>query len=291
MGPGMGPFAPNAWNFSTRTFLTVLIQEGYIPLNWIELAHRGSHPGEIGNQQRLRYHLFFHDMNRKVKEFVSSCCDCQAYTDKKTVEPLAPHTVPDKNWSKVAVDLFGPMPSKNHIVVLQDLASRFPAAKLVRSTKASSVIPAIADIYNNFANPQSQLSDNGPPFNSRAMDDFCRSRNINMEKIPPLHPSANPAETFMKFVGKTMKIASHNKSGETGALTNLQTTVIPLTQRHQMTWCIETLRKPLFHGDLYHSKTSTRRESKTVIWNTPDKIKLTLGNIVNNLSLGWGIWF
>ena len=55
------------------------------------------------------------------------------------------------------------------------------------------------------------------------MDDFCRSRNIDMEKIPPLHPSANPAETFMKSVGKTMKIASHNKSTETGALTDLLT--------------------------------------------------------------------
>ena len=187
----------------------------------IELAHRGNHPGEIGLQQRLRYHFFFHDMNNKVKNFVLSCSDCQAFTDKKTSEPLAPHTVPSENWSKVAVDLFGPMPSKNHVVVVQDLASRFPAAKLVRSTKASSVIPAITDIYNNFGNPQTQLSDNGPPFNSQAMDTFCHSRNIHMEKIPPLHPSANPAETFMKSVGKTMKIAARNKKGEAEALTQL----------------------------------------------------------------------
>ena len=64
----------------------------------IELAHRGNHPGEVGLQQRLRYHFFFHDMNIKVKEFVSSCPDCQSFTDKKTVEPIAPHSVPQKNW-------------------------------------------------------------------------------------------------------------------------------------------------------------------------------------------------
>ena len=139
-------------------------------LNAIELAHRGSHPGEIGIQQRLRYHFFFHDMNRKVHEFVQNCKDCVAFTDKKTSEPLAAHKVPEKNWSKVAVDLFGPMPSRNHIVVVQDIASRFPAAKLVRSTKASSVIPAMASIYDDFGNPEVQLSDNGPPFNSSAMD-------------------------------------------------------------------------------------------------------------------------
>ena len=35
-----------------------------------------------------------------------------------------------------SVDLFGPLPSKNHIVVIQDFASRYPIAKLVKSTNA-----------------------------------------------------------------------------------------------------------------------------------------------------------
>ena len=38
------------------------------------------------------------------------------------------------------------MPSSNHIVVVQDLTSQYPAAKIVSSTKASKVIPALADI-------------------------------------------------------------------------------------------------------------------------------------------------
>ena len=117
-------------------------------------------------------------MNEKVQRFVSLCADCQAYTDKKTCEPIASHAVPTHNWSKVAVDLFGPMPSKNHVVVVQDMASRFPVAKLVKSTKAANVITVMADIYDNYGNPEIQLSDNGPPFNSAAMDTFCKSRNI-----------------------------------------------------------------------------------------------------------------
>ena len=83
--------------------------------------------------------------------------------DKKTKEPISHHKVPDKCWSTVAVDLFGPMPSSNHVVVVHDLASRFPAAKLVRSTKADCVIPALADIYDAYGNPETQISDNGPP--------------------------------------------------------------------------------------------------------------------------------
>lgn len=84
----------------------------------IKLSHCGNHPGEIGLQQCLRYHFFFHNLNSKVQKFVASCPDCQAFNDKKTSEPLAPHSVPTKNWSNVAVDLFGPMPSHNHVIVV-----------------------------------------------------------------------------------------------------------------------------------------------------------------------------
>ena len=101
------------------------------------------------------------------------------------------------------------MPNAKHVVVVQDMASRFPAAKIVASTKADKVIPAIEDIYDTYGNPDSQLSDNGPPFNSKAMEQFASKRDICLKKTPPLHPSSNPVETFMKPLGKAMK-AAHN---------------------------------------------------------------------------------
>ena len=112
----------------------------------IELAHRGSHPGQSGIERRLRSHFFFHDMHKKVEMFVKTCDDCQSFSNKKTSEPQHPHKVPLKCWDTVAVDLFGPMPSKEHVVVVQDLASRFPAAKLISSTNARQVLPALGEI-------------------------------------------------------------------------------------------------------------------------------------------------
>ena len=94
-----------------------------------------------------------------------------------------PHKVPEKSWSEVAVDLFGPMPTSEHVVVVQDMASRFPVAKIVASTKAEKVIPAMADIYDTYGNPDTQLSDNGPPFNSIAMQQFASRRGIELKKL------------------------------------------------------------------------------------------------------------
>ena len=172
-------------------------------------------------------------MNHKVQEFVQQCNDCQAYVDKKTQEPIKHHKVPNKCWETVSVDLYGPMPSNKHVVVVQDLASRFPTAKLVSSTKADKVIPALKEMYNTYGNPDTQISDNGPPFNSMKMSQFAKDRDINMRLIPPLHPSSNPVENFMRPLGKGMKIGAGNGRDERETLNemlgNYQQTPHPAT--------------------------------------------------------------
>ena len=187
----------------------------------IQIAHRGSHPGQSGIERRLRSHFFFHNMLQEVQKYVSSCPECAIFTDKKTKEPQKAHKVPSQNWETVSVDLFGPMPSSHHVVVVQDLASRYPSAKLVSSTGAAKVLPALADIYDCMGNPENQLSDNGPPFNSAAMNSFAEKRGINLKKIPPLHPSSNPVETFMRPLGKAMKIGRTNHKTENNTIQQL----------------------------------------------------------------------
>ena len=219
-------FAPILHTIST-TNSGILLKEDRIILpqtlheEAIQLAHQGSHAGQDRLQRRLRYHFFFHGMKEKVQKHINDCFDCKLFTDKKCSEPLKHHQIPTKCWETVAVDLFGPLPSKKHVIVIQDLASRFPVAKIVKSTSAPNVLPALGETYDLLGNPENQLSDNGPPFNSKAMTNFAEKRSINLQKTPPLHPSANPVETFMKPLGKALKIAARNKIPENQAIKNL----------------------------------------------------------------------
>ena len=187
----------------------------------IQLAHQGSHPRLNAMERRLRFHFYIPNLKQKIEAFLSSCQECELFTEKKVTEPIKSHKVPSKCWQKVSVDLFGPMPTHRHILVVQDLASRFPAAKLVSSTSSDKVLPALGQIYDSYGNPDIQLSDNGPPFNSSAMKEFANKRDIQLEKIPPLHPSSNPVENFMRPLGKTMKIAHHTNSDVNAALQQL----------------------------------------------------------------------
>ena len=50
---------------------------------------------------------------------------------------------------------------------------------------------------------------------------FTKKRQIQMQLVPPRHPQANPAETFMKPLGKAMKIANFTKTSENEALQQL----------------------------------------------------------------------
>ena len=180
----------------------------------IQLAHMGAHPGQNGLLRRLRSHFYIVGLDKKVKAFVENCLDCQTFTNKNIKEPIQPNKVPKRCWEEVSVDLFGPMPSSHHIVVVQDLASRFPVAKIVKSTAAKSVIPVLEDTYNTFGNPVVQKSDNGPPFSSKEMDAFTQQRDISQVKIAPGHPAANNVETIMKPLGKAMKIGFNHKADE-----------------------------------------------------------------------------
>ena len=43
---------------------------------------------------------------------------------------------------------------------------------------------------------------------------FADKRDIKLRTTPPHHPNANPAETCMKTIGKSMKVCHHNDSSE-----------------------------------------------------------------------------
>ena len=187
----------------------------------IEKAHQGAHPGMSGMKRRLRTHFWFPKMDDVIEEFVSKCEECQMFTNKRTKHNLTPLANPKKTWDSVFIDLFGPMPDRKHVLVVLDSASRFPAAKIVPSTAAKPVLKAVNDIYTDYGHPSSHRTDNGPPFNSAEFSQFSSSKGIEHVKSFPYHPQANPAETFMKPLGKAMKSAFHCHSDRNTALNDL----------------------------------------------------------------------
>ena len=171
----------------------------------IRLAHNKSHPGQNALKRRLRNHFYIKDLDIKVTKDIRDCSYCQMFTQKTLRHHIKRNLVLEKCWQETSLDLFGPLLSSYHVLVVQDLASCYPVAKIVRSTNAKPVIPVLRDAYDLFSNPLSQKSDNGPPFNSSEMAKFSKNRNIEQVKTPPGYPAANNVKTVMKPLDKAMK--------------------------------------------------------------------------------------
>lgn len=184
----------------------------------VDNAHEKAHFGIVNLKRRIRSHFWFPDMNNTIEEAVKSCSACQMFTNKRTHEPARNIPMPKNPWEVVSVDLFGPLPNGNYVIMVQDVLTRFPAGKIIRSTAAKYVIPALQQIYINYGSPDSQRTDNGPPFNSKEFTLFCDNHGIRHMPVFPYHPQANPVETIMKPMGKALKIAIWQKKDQSTAL-------------------------------------------------------------------------
>lgn len=187
----------------------------------IQLAHQGAHPGMGRMKSRVRSSYWFPRLDPMVEDFVRTCHMCQIFSKQHLRNPITSAPLPEGPWQELSLDLFGPMPKGNHILVARDNYSRFPAAKIVPSTAAQKVIPALDQIYEKHGTPSIHKTDSGPPFNGEPFRTYSRDHGIEHKVTPPLHPQANEAETFMKPLGKAMKIADFQGKPKQVALDRL----------------------------------------------------------------------
>ena len=188
-----------------------IILPGSMVKEVLEKAHQGGgHPGMTNLKRRIRSHFFWPSCNDDVKDFVSKCQECAMFTQKNRKPLLVPHDLSKYNaWERLSLDFFGPLRNRKSILVVQDMVSRFPAAKIMEKTDSKAVIAALEEIFSSYGIPLVSRTDNGPPFNSKEFEEYLVAKGIVHEKTHPYHQNANPVEAFMKSLGKAVKIADH----------------------------------------------------------------------------------
>ena len=119
----------------------------------VDIAHLG-HQGVAKTKALLREKVWFPFIDNLVDQTVKSCIPCQANTpEHRPTEPLNMTEMPQNPWSELAADFFGPLPSKEYLLVVIDEHSRFPLVETVYSTSANSVIPILDKLFATFGNP------------------------------------------------------------------------------------------------------------------------------------------
>ena len=199
----------------------------------LDLAHE-THQGIVRTKQLLRTKVWWPNIDEHVEKLVKECRSCQLESGLPSRQPLEPTVMPPHPWHTVHVDLCGPLPTGETLLVVVDNASRWPEVEIMRSTTTSSVISRLDRIFANQGLPVSMVTDNGPQFISAEFKSYVRDRDIEHRKVTPYHPQANAeVERFNATIMKGIRAAINDGRDWHRALPNIlltyRSTVHPAT--------------------------------------------------------------
>ena len=173
----------------------------------IDIAHE-QHQGISRTKSLLREKIWFPGIDEMVQNTISTCISCQAVSQANTPEAVKLSEMPNGPWEKVHMDFYGPLPSGEQLLVVIDRYSRFPEVEIVKSTKASIVIPKLDRIFSVHGIPKIVMSNNGPPFSSAEFARYATTLGFTHQFSTPYWPQANgEVERFNWCLGKASQIA------------------------------------------------------------------------------------
>ena len=83
----------------------------------VELAHEG-HQGMVKMKERLRSKVWWPGVDKDAERKCRECYGCQLVMKQTVIPPVKTTRMPERPWQDVALDLLGPMPTEEHLLVL-----------------------------------------------------------------------------------------------------------------------------------------------------------------------------
>ncbi|XP_076457318.1 uncharacterized protein LOC143291362 [Babylonia areolata] len=158
----------------------------------------GGHMANNSTFKRIQPFFFWPGYMSSVKHYCRSCHICQKTFPKGRVPaaPLQPVPVVEVPFSRVAIDLVGPIKptsSQGHqyILTLVDVATWYPEAVALKSVTTEAVAEALLEIFSRTGIPDEVLSDLGTQFTSDIMREVMRLLSVSQLHTTPYHPQTN----------------------------------------------------------------------------------------------------
>jgi hypothetical protein len=162
----------------------------------------------------LKY--FWLRMYNEIKQYVTSCLECQANkTDKHSRHKAPLQPLPcDGIFKRIHVDLFGPLPEVNgfkYVLLVVDAFSKWPEAFPVKTLQGKEIAKILyRDIICRWGAPYALVSDRGTNFLSTIVTEVCKICKIAKFKTTSWHPQCNStAERRMSTLAHTLRMFSN----------------------------------------------------------------------------------
>lgn len=164
-----------------------------------ETSHSSKLAGHFGSRKTLKKivgYFYWPGITRDVAQWCKACDVCQRHNMGTTQRsPLRPLPIIAEPWTRVAIDIVGPLPRTTsgyrYILTAMDFASRYPEAIPLKRVDAPAVANALLEILSRYGIPDELLSDNGSVFTGKVMQSLCETLEIDTIRTTPYHPQSN----------------------------------------------------------------------------------------------------
>ena len=145
-------------------------------------------------------------MSSEIEEVVLQCSVCAEFQPKNHKEPMQTSKVPDRPWSRVAINLF--TLHKKEYVVLVDYYSDFVEVQEIADTTSLTIIQFLKEQFSRHGIPDVLVSDNGSQLVSHEFRRFAEEWEFKHVTSSPHHHTSNgKAESAVKVMKNLFKKA------------------------------------------------------------------------------------
>lgn len=157
----------------------------------LHLAHEG-HQGISKCKERLRSKVWWLGMDKDMERICQTCHGCQ-------VTQLPSRPLPMKRSE---------LPTGEYLFVVVDYYSRYFEVDLLKRVRAVDIITSLETLFARYGAPYTLITDNGPQFKDRSLNEFLSVYGVEHLTSPPLSPRANgEVERQNRTLLRAMQIA------------------------------------------------------------------------------------
>ena len=99
--------------------------------------------------------------------------------------------IPSQVWHTLTVNIQGPYPTGDYILVLIDYQSCYPVIVLLKTVTTKTILNSLLKTFSLFRFPRCITSDNRPQFILADFIAFLKQYNISHLRVTPYWPAAN----------------------------------------------------------------------------------------------------
>jgi transposase InsO family protein len=184
------------------------LEEEVIKFTHVSLGHQGTEKC----MAQIAQTFYIQSLGQKVRKLISRCDICQRvkHPNRSYATESRSH-LPSEAGVLCATDLYGPLPigrgGVRYILVILDVFSKYVKLYALKAATAKACVNKMVGHYvANVIKPKRILSDNGIQFASSLWRRKLTELGIEPIYVPVRFPEANPAERYMREIGKFCKI-------------------------------------------------------------------------------------